>query len=222
MDYGKAFSVIFEDKQWVSKVLIGGLLFMASIVIFPIFFVNGYMIEYTQRVMKGDMSLPEWSDWGEKFRKGFLVFVTLTIYALPAFLFIGLSITFTLLIALLGSAGDSSGQVLAPIAAIIIILGYVLYFAYLLFLYFLIPVVIVRFAQTESVRECLKVKEIFTIAKTHLADVFMLVLFLFVAGVLVNVGTIACFVGAFFTGFYGLLMLHNLYGQFAMKLSEEV
>lgn len=221
MDYQKAFTVIFQDKEWVGKILIGGLLLIASFLIIPAFFVYGYAIEYTQRVMAGNMSLPAWDNMGEKFKKGFMVFLTLFVYTLPAFIFIALPIVFTILASVLASSSQSASQVLGFIAFIFILFGYLLFFVYLLFLYFLIPAVIVRFAQTESIGECLKVKEILGIIKTHFADILMLVLFLIVAGFIANIGIIACFIGVFFTGFYGTLVVHNLYGQFAKKLNEE-
>ena len=65
MDIGKAFSYVFEDEQWISKVLIGGLLIWIPIVNFAVF---GYMIKVAQNVAQGNpRPLPEWGEFGDHF-----------------------------------------------------------------------------------------------------------------------------------------------------------
>jgi len=43
MDIGKTFTYVFEDEDWVKKVLIGGVINLIPIVGF--FFTAGYMLE---------------------------------------------------------------------------------------------------------------------------------------------------------------------------------
>ncbi len=50
MDIGKAFSFVFEDEKWVSKVLLGGLFFCIPIINFAVI---GYMIKVAQNVAQG-------------------------------------------------------------------------------------------------------------------------------------------------------------------------
>jgi len=216
MDYGKAFGFVFEDKNWVTKVLIGGLLYLAGFLVIPLFFVEGYLIELTQRAMKGDMSLPEWDNWGDKLKKGFSVSVALFIYILPGILLILIPIILAIILG--GASGDSDAA--GGIVAVVMLLFYGLYFLYILFFYFLMPAIIVQYARTESISQTLRVGEIFAIVKNNFVQVLILVAFVFLAGFISQIGIIALLIGVFFTTFYSQLMLHNLFGQFGKLLEE--
>ncbi len=88
MDIGKAFSYVFDDEHWISKVLIGGLLIWIPIVNFAVF---GYMIKIAQNVAQGNPHpLPEWGEFGDHFMRGFYVFVIYLVYLLPIFILEGL------------------------------------------------------------------------------------------------------------------------------------
>jgi len=65
MDVGKAFGYVFEDKNWLIKLLIGGILLFIPVVNFiPI----GYALTALRNVAEGKESpLPEWDDWGGYF-----------------------------------------------------------------------------------------------------------------------------------------------------------
>ena len=83
MDIGRSFNYMFEDKDWLKKVLIGGLL-----VLVPIFgwcCIVAFFVEQIRNVKAGkDTPLPEWDNWGEKFMMGLQGFITILIYMVPA------------------------------------------------------------------------------------------------------------------------------------------
>src|SRR5689334_5958445 len=82
MDIGKAFSFVFEDEQWISKVLIGGLIFLIPIV--GQLAVLGYMIKVAQNVAQGNpRPLPTWSEFGNHIMLGLYEFVIRLVYAIP-------------------------------------------------------------------------------------------------------------------------------------------
>ena len=90
MDFGRAFSFVFDDEDWVKKVGIGGLLSLIPII--GIFVVLGWGLEITKRVIKGDAEvLPDWTDFGGYLTKGFLVFLIAFVYTLPVLLIQGCS-----------------------------------------------------------------------------------------------------------------------------------
>ena len=83
-DFGRPFTYVFEDPDWVSKILIGGLFFLASIFIIPIFFVFGYMARLARNVIAGVAKpLPTWDDLGEYFGEGARLFGVMLAYTLP-------------------------------------------------------------------------------------------------------------------------------------------
>lgn len=95
MDVGKSIRFIFEDKQWLSKVLIGALILMVSI---PLTFVlvgflglaivTGYSLDVLRNVRNGAARpLPEWRDqWGEWLVEGLKLLLILFVWSLPIIL----------------------------------------------------------------------------------------------------------------------------------------
>ena len=74
MDIGKAFTFVFEDDDWVVKVLIAMGIVVAGVVLFWLvipailaaLLLGGYSLEITRRVIRGDATvLPAWDDWGQ-------------------------------------------------------------------------------------------------------------------------------------------------------------
>ena len=84
MDITKAFTYVFDDKDWMMKVLIGALLSIAGFLIIPGFIIAGYSIQILRNVKKGVAEpLPEWAEWGEMLKDGFMVALAQIIYSLP-------------------------------------------------------------------------------------------------------------------------------------------
>ena len=80
IDLGKAFRAPFQDKDWVTKTLLG---FVWSLLVVTLPAVYGAQVEYISRVSHGDETLPEWSDFGTKWVRGLLVMIAGFIYFLP-------------------------------------------------------------------------------------------------------------------------------------------
>ncbi len=78
-DLGELLKYPFDDPKWVEKLLIGGAL---SIIPIISFFAAGYSLESMRAGIRGEMTLPEWGDWGEKFVQGFILFIISLIYML--------------------------------------------------------------------------------------------------------------------------------------------
>lgn len=70
-DFARPFAFVFEDPNWVQKILLGGLFYLAGFLIIGWFFVLGYCSQLARNVMNGvERPLPEWDDLGEKFNEG--------------------------------------------------------------------------------------------------------------------------------------------------------
>ena len=82
MDIGRSFTFVFEDEDWLKKVLIGGGLSIIPVV--GQLFTIGYGLEVARRVAKGDpQPLPEWGDWGGLLKDGFMAMVIGIVWMLP-------------------------------------------------------------------------------------------------------------------------------------------
>ena len=66
----------FEDKNWVAKVAIGGVVGAVPILSFC---GMGYIVNLLKGVIKKkEGTLPEWSNWGKLFSDGIIYFVICT------------------------------------------------------------------------------------------------------------------------------------------------
>ncbi len=82
MDIGKAFSYVFEDEGWISKILIGGLVILIPFVGWAA--AAGYMMKVAQNVAQGNQRpLPAWNEFGEHVTRGLYVLVIFIVYAIP-------------------------------------------------------------------------------------------------------------------------------------------
>jgi hypothetical protein len=84
MDIGDIISdsIKYPSSNW-GKVLILGIIMIASILIVPIFLVWGYMFRIIKATLAGLDELPEFDEIGEMFVDGLKVFVVGIVYAIP-------------------------------------------------------------------------------------------------------------------------------------------
>ena len=81
MDFGLAFSYVFEDEDWLKKLALASVLCFTVIGIIPVL---GWGLEVIRRVIKNEPEpLPDWSEFGQYLVKGLLVAVVIFVYSLP-------------------------------------------------------------------------------------------------------------------------------------------
>ncbi len=80
IDLGRAFKAPFADTDWVKKTLLGWLWMLLGVTSPAVY---GAQLEYIKSVSEGREDLPDWSDFGTKWVKGFLLLVAGFIYFLP-------------------------------------------------------------------------------------------------------------------------------------------
>jgi hypothetical protein len=213
MDIGKAFSYVFEDERWVSKVLIGGLVLLVPILNFAVF---GYTLKLAQNVAQGNpRPLPEWGEFGDHFMRGLYWIVIQLVYLLPAIL---LYVLFACVLVGAGSAAsdrssDGAGAIgalgvcLLPLIFLVALVGTVLAYAG-----------IARFAATNTLSDAFKFAEVVALVRNNLGDWVLLLLVAILAGIVGQLGIIACGVGVLFTAFYGQCVNGHTLGQLIAKL----
>jgi hypothetical protein len=212
MDIGKAFSYVFEDERWISKVLLGGLFLIIPIVNFAVL---GYTLKTAQNVAQGNpRPLPEWGEFGDHFMRGLYWIVIQFVYMLPAILLYGV---FACVLVGVGSAAgergnDGAGAIgalsacLLPLIFIVGIIGAVLAYSGL-----------ARFAATNSLSEAFKFPEVIALVRNNLGDWVILLLVSILAGIVAQLGIIACGVGVLFTAFYAQCVNGHALGQLIAK-----
>lgn len=218
MDIGKAFSYIFDDPNWVKKVLIGGVVNIIPIVNFA---ATGYWLTQTKNTYEGrELPLPEWSDFGGYFMKGLMAVIATFVYSLPAILIYCCAFIVPSLMAGAGSStGDQSGASTGPLATVATLLlfcGVCVLLLYLLVLLVFVPALLTRYAMSGEFGAFFQFGPAWQMIKANLGSYIMTLLVFVIASLLASiVGSIACGVGAFFTGFWASLVGAYLFGNFA-------
>lgn len=214
MDIGKAFTYVFDDEDWVKKVLIGGVLNLIPIV--GLFFTSGYMLETLKNVMEGrSLPLPEWDDWGGKFTKGLMAFIIGLVYSIP------MSIIMCCFVGVMVVAGQNEdlanvlGSIGGPCLNCLSLL-------YTLVLMVFIPAILTKYAETEEFGAAFRFGEIFNLVKDNIGTYLLVLVITWLAGLVGQLGLLACGVGMLFTLFYAMLVNAHSFGQAYRIVSTKV
>ncbi len=121
MDIGEIISdsIKYPSSNW-GKVLILGVITIASILIVPIFLLIGYLFRIIKATLAGLDELPEFDEIGEMFVDGLKVFVVGIVYFIPV------AIISAIVGALIGSSNAASLS-LNPYMIWAVVLGYIVY-----------------------------------------------------------------------------------------------
>jgi hypothetical protein len=185
MNFSKAFSFMFEDKNWVVKILLGAIFNLLSLILVGIPFVLGYLLELARNSSEGkEIPLPEWDKLGDKFTRGLIYLIILIVYSIP-------------------------GMILSFIPCVKYCLGPL----YFLALMFALPYITLKYAKTGSFEEAFRFTEMFEFIKQNLNSLIMVVLLSIALQIIASFGVLALLVGVFFTSFWAYLAIYYLYGK---------
>jgi hypothetical protein len=185
MNYSRAFSFMFEDKNWVVKILLGAIFNLLTLVLIGIPFVFGYLLELAKNSKEGkEIPLPEWDKLGDKFTRGLIYLIIVIIYSIP-------------------------GIILSFIPCVKYCLGPL----YFLALSFILPYITLKYAETGSFEDVFRFNEIIEFTKKNINNLVMVVLLSIALGIIATFGVLALVVGVFFTMFWADLAIYYLYGQ---------
>ena len=227
MDVNKAFRFVLNDKQWISKLLIGAVMSVLSFLIVPALILQGYLVKLVRQVMGGDDDrLPEWMDWGNLLRDGFFVTVGQLIWALPMILLLTIVGAVT---GGLGSVLDSSGDMVAAATTGAGLLMACLVLLTVIAFLFLTPALLIQYARTDEFGSLFRFSEVFDIIRGNMADILIAFLVSVVAVLAITVvtgvisivpclGWIAAALIGLAMGPYIQFVTGHLYGQIAAKL----
>jgi hypothetical protein len=215
MDIGKAFTYTFDDEGWLTKILIGGLFSLLSIILIGIPFLVGYFLETLKNVYLGQpRPLPNWGDnLGGLFGKGIKAMVGIIIWSLPIIL---LSCVLALVMGVLGgSTGSGSGaaQSMANVILVVNLCFQCLIILYSLVLTVVMPAALMRFAVNERIGDFLAIGELFGFITRNLGNYIIAIIVYWVASFVAGFGVILCIVGVLVTSFWSMLVSAHLFGQ---------
>lgn len=228
MDVKRAFTYVFEDKQWISKLLIGVLLSLFVWLIIPAFILNGYLVAIIRKVMDGEdtgETLPQWDDWGKLTKDGFFVTIAQIVYTLPFLLVLGIGFMGT--VGFGGLSEMNEGIATTGLMATWGVTG-CLGLLFAVALLFLTPAIAIQYAIKDDFGACFRFGDIWRIISAHFGDILIVFLVTLVAGFGLSLATgllsiVPClgWIAAMALGLafspYLTMVTGHLYGQIAAK-----
>jgi hypothetical protein len=220
MDVTRSFKYVFEDKDWIKKVLIGGVLNIIPVI--GQAFMWGYGLRQLKNVTEGrELPLPEWDDWGGDLMRGIMVFLGYLVYAIPIIIlaifsgiFGGLGTSAALAAARAGRVGGAGiwGVCVCGISIIEFIYG--------IALALWLPAALLNYVNVGSFMGFFKFADIWAMIKNNMKNYITVVVMWIVAAIVASiVGGIVCGIGTLFTMFISNLIFVHLLGQFGASVS---
>jgi hypothetical protein len=213
MDIGKAFGFVFEDEQWVTKILIAaGILLLGFALswalliplILAYILLGGYGVEIIRQVMRGELgTLPEWDDWGALLRDGLMVLIITVVYALPLII---VSVCLGVPIGIFAEDAEALSSLFS------LALG-CFSFLYAVALSLALPAALAFYAAEDDLGAAFRFGEVFALVRDNIATYLLTFVLSWVANFIGSLGSAVCGVGALVTIPYSFMVMGHLYGQ---------
>lgn len=217
MDIGKSFTFMFDDEEWVQKIVIGGLLLLVSVIplvnLFTGLVLLGYSLRLLQNVARGvERPLPEWNDWGGDWVRGLMVALGSLIYSIPILILTGVT---SLIGAVTGGGsygydysrgGGAAASVAVGLLSCLAVIWGILEAIF-------VPAAVVRYAADEHFGSFFQFTDIFRFIGNNLGSYIVALLLALVAQIVAGFGVILCVIGVFLTSFWSYLVTAHLLGQ---------
>lgn len=209
MDWFKGLTYFFADKKWFGKLFVGALVTSVPVVEA---ITNGYQMRVIENLKANRANpLPEWSNMGEMFGKGFKLWLAVNIFYIPSIIISALSwfLGIPLFVVMLGNliAGSTSDNIweqkgiaflfshlIVPLLGTILTgIGVLLGSILLPAVFFFAPAMALRCAETDSLLRTLNPFALIKFVLRHLgnyiiARVLILVMLMVMHSVAVTVG----------------------------------
>jgi hypothetical protein len=243
MQFGKPFSFVFEDPDWLKKLAILALLGFAQLIpvlgsLFMAAVFSGVMIDIMRKVINKETPTIPNMDISKQFMDGLKVWVIGLVYSIPAAV---LGIVIAVIAALgggigyLGSNNNNGGAAGAAGVVVIILVSCVglIILLYSLLVAFISPAFYGRYAQFGTIGSALNFKEVFKTAfkkpVPYLLALLGVIVVSIIGGIagsiLSSIGAIALGVGALYGMALATLWMSlangHFYGQAYLESTEE-
>ena len=242
MNFGKPFTFVFDDPDWLKKLAMFALLGFASLIpgigtLFMALVFYGVTIDIMRKVINKETPTLPALDIGKQFMDGVKMWVISLVYSLPMLVF-GIVIAIIIVIGTAGGFiamdGDNAGAAgaVAVIAWIIVACVVLLMVLYGLLIALIMPEIYARYAQFGTIKDALKFKVVFkTVFKkpvpyllSFVGVVLMGIVGAVASSILASIGAIALGIGALYGMALAMIYMMLGYGHFyaqAHNLSTE-
>jgi len=222
MDIGKSFAFVFEDKDWIVKILLAAAILLVGILfswvllipaIVAALVLAGYSVEITRRVIRGQQDeLPEWTDWGKLLTDGLKVIVIGIVYALPIIL-VSLCLGIPAGLLAENAQGLSSVGTMEALSITLSMLLGCLSFLYSIALSIVLPAAIGFYVDRDDLGAAFRFGEVLSFVRDNFKTYLLTFVMSWVAGLVGSLGALVCGIGWLVTGPYSYMVTGHLYGQ---------
>lgn len=207
-DFGKPFTFVFDDPRWLPKIVVGGLFYLAAMVIVGWFFIMGYLAQMTRNVIRGDAHpLPEWENLGEFFNEGLRLVGVVLCWILPIILLV---LAFIVPAVILGAAGNDQmnafGSGLAGCMACLIV-------PLSLAITFFMPASLLFAIVEQRFGAAFEFGRIWPFIKANIGNYLLAIVVYLIARMLGGFGIVLLCVGVVFTAFWAFLITAHAFAQ---------
>jgi hypothetical protein len=220
VDFGRSFTFVTEDPDWVKKILIGGAFALASVLLVGVPFVLGYFSRTLRNVVEGaPRPMPEWDDLGGLFNEGLRLTAVYLLYTLGILAVLALMGGVVLLpVIALSGGGERASEALGLLGGLgfVAVYGFVMLASLALAIY--LPAALARSALRGTVADGFAWREILGFIQANLGNYLISLVIYLLASFLSQFGFILCCIGFFPAAFWSYMVLAVALGQ-AVRLS---
>lgn len=214
MDISTAFTFMKNDKEWITKVLIAGLIGLIPII--GQFYITGWGMEITKRYLAGRSDLLPETQFGLHIKMGFKAAVVAFVYTLPATLISSFS---AFIIDFFSSSNSEAMQFFG--AAMSCISGFLAFLLGLVISVFVIAAYM-RLIDTGLWKDAFDFAAVWKMVKSSPKTLIILLLLQFLTSLISGLGVVVCFIGLIFTMPYGISVFSHLIGQGKIEIDQAV
>jgi hypothetical protein len=221
IDFGRSFTFVGEDPDWLKKLLIGGVFTLACAILVGIPFVLGYCSRTLRNVTAGTRpELPEWDELGGLFEEGLPLTAVYLVYTLGLIVVIGALAAVLLVPVFVASGSGKPSDALGALGAVGIVAfyGVVMLLSFAMALY--LPAALARAALRGSFADGFAVRQNFAFITANLGNYALSLVSYLLAAFLAQFGFLLCCVGLFPAAFWSYLVVTSALGQ-TVRLSPE-
>ncbi len=217
LDFGRCFTVVTEDPEWVKKLLIGGLFVALSMVLVGWPFLLGYFARTPRNVAAGvERPLPEWDDLGGLFSEGLRLTAVYLLHLLGVMAVVAalgcLAMLPVMALGSLRSHGDAA-QAAGALSSLGIVVVYGVFLLFSLALGIYVPSALVRVAMLGGIAEGFAWRQNLDFIRANLCNYALSLVVGIVGGLIAQVGALLCCVGVFPAAFWGNVAVATALGQ---------
>ena len=186
----------------MTKILIGGLFYLAAFLLIGIFFILGYCARLTRNVIAGDPNpLPEWDELGEYFGEGLGLFVVGLAFVAPLMLLMA-----AVFIPAVIAAGASDQEIVRNISGGAMSCAWCLIIPFSLAVSFFLPGALTFAIVERRFTAAFQLGRLWQYIRGNLANYLLAFVVYLVARFAVSFGLILFCVGIIFTAFWAMVV----------------